>query len=512
MSVRGIPISLNRSRREFLKILGTGAFGFCLSGCRGGADRTGANILLITADDLNWDTPGCFGNKIPDITPNIDRLADEGMRFARGHVNIAVCQPCRQSILTGLYAYRHGGEGFHPVADGVPTLIEELKRTGWLTGILGKEKHAKPDAKFPWDFVAGEKDLASGLGIGRSPERYHDSALKFFQEARRKAKPFFLNANAHDPHRPFAGSVGESRNWGEALPHMARRILPNAVDVPGFLPDIPDVREEVAQYMTSAFRADQVVGGVLQALDEAGLSDDTLVLFLSDNGMSFPFAKANCYLNSTLTPWIIRWPGRIEPGALNEEDFISTIDIMPTILEIADLASPGDMDGRSFLPLLMGARGRGRTEVFTEFHETFGRNRYPMRSVIRGIYGYIVNFWADGETAMRMDSTGGLTFRAMMRAAETDSAIARRVALFSHRTREEFYDYAADPNALNNLIDDPRYIGEIDDLRHLMEENMARTGDPALEAFRQRNDPAAVAEFMEVQRERSRKLRGSSRP
>jgi len=495
-----------RSRREFIKALSAGAAGLTLSGCFRQSSGGRPNLLLITADDMNYDSPGFCGNPVPGITPRIDRLAAEGMIFEQAHVNIAVCQPCRQTLLTGRTPIRHGGEGFHPILDDVPTLVEEVKRAGYLSGILGKEKHYKPDSKFTWDFVAGENDVASGLGIGRSPEKYHDFALEFLKRARQTGKPFFLSANAHDPHRPFAGSESEKRSWGEALPRVDRWIRPDEVKVPGFLPDIPDVRTEIAQYMTSVHRCDRVVGAVLDALEEGGFAGSTLVLFLSDNGMSFPFAKANCYLSSTKTPWIVRWPGRIKAGARNGEAMVSTVDVMPTFLEAAGIRPPEGMDGRSFLSLLTGGGGWTGDGVFTEFHETSARKRYPMRAVLTRRFGYIVNFWADGRTEMTMDSTGGMTFRAMREAAASDPEIARRVTLFSKQVREELYDFAADPDGLHNLIDDPRFAEEIGRLRSRLEDHLARTGDPALEAFRRRNDPEAAAAFMEEQRERSNSL------
>jgi len=502
----------SRTRRQFLNSLGWGAFGLSLSGCLGRKTEGKPNLLLLTADDMNYDSPGSYGCRIPDITPNIDRLAAEGMKFEQAHVNISVCQPCRQSLLTGRYAVRHGGEGFHPIRDDVSTLVEELKKSGYLNGILGKEKHYKPDAKFAWDFVAGEKDLASGLGIGRSPERYHDSALEFFKTARKSGKPFFLSANAHDPHRPFAGSLEEQKDWGRDLPRADRRIRPDEVTIPGFLPDLPEIRTEIAQYFTSVHRCDRVVGSVLDALDETGFTESTLVLFLSDNGMSFPFAKANCYLNSTRTPWIVRWPGRVGPAMVNRDDLISAIDVMPTFLEAAGCPPTMGMDGRSFLDLLLGKGRWDREEIFTEFHETSARRRFPMRAVMTRRFGYIINFWADGKTAMTMDSTGGMTFRAMQDAARSDSEIARRVELFSRRVREEFYDFSADPDGLHNLIGDPRYAGEIRRLRSKLEDHLARIDDPALEALRRKDDPAAIAAFMEAQRARSKALSSRSNP
>jgi N-sulfoglucosamine sulfohydrolase len=495
------------TRRNFLKTIGWGALGLSLGACRAAKEKNPRpNILLITADDMNYNSPGCYGSSVPGITPSIDRLAEEGMRFSNAHVNIAVCQPCRQSLLTGRYAFRHGGEGFNPIWPDVPTLGEQLRAAGYWNGILGKEKHLKPDSKFCMDFVRGEKELASGMGIGRDPKKYKAFAREFFNQARARGKPFFLMANSHDPHRPFAGSEDEKKSWGKDPPEVRRWITEKEVTVPGFLPDIPGVRKEIAEYYTSVYRCDEVVGSILEALDESGYRENTVVMFLSDNGMSFPFAKANCYLNSTKTPWIVRWPGKIRAGSVDHTDFISGIDFMPTVLEIAGLSLVEGMDGRSFLPLLQGKSQTGRDSVFTEFHQTSAKNRYPMRCVQTARFGYIFNFWPDGRTRMVMDSTSGLSFKAMQKAALKDRGIESRVRLFSYRVPEEFYHLERDPDALENLIQDSQYTDEIEALRQRLETCMAEAADPALEAFRHRENPDEIARFMQEQRKKSGKL------
>jgi N-sulfoglucosamine sulfohydrolase len=228
-------------------------------------------------------------------------------------------------------------------------------------------------------------------------------------------------------------------------------------------------------------------------------------MFLSDNGMAVPFAKANCYLHSTRTPWIVRWPGRVKPGTVDADHLISGIDFMPTMLEALGLEPPEGMDGRSFLPILRGGKQAGRDYAFTEFHMTFARRCFPMRAVHDRRFGYLVNFWAGRTKPMRMDSTSGRTFRAMLEAGKTDPAVASRVALFEHRVLEEFYDFEKDPHALKNLIADPAYRDAIRRLRAALENRMARTGDPALHAFRHRDDPAALDAFMSEQRAKAAK-------
>jgi len=495
------------TRRQFLKAMGLGA-ALMVSG-QGqmfAADKRKKrpNILLITADDMNWDAPGCFGGQTPDITPNIDRLASEGMRFAYAHITIAVCQPSRSVLMTGRYPHRNGAEGFQPINTNVPTLQESLHKAGYLNGILGKVKHLAPIEKFKWDMV---RDIGE-LGQGRDPKLYYKFARDFFQQAANKNQPFFLMANSHDPHRPYHDSLQEQNKFAKMLkdiPTPSRVYQGEEIQVPGFLPDLPDVRKEIAQYYSSVRRCDDTVGAVMRALRESGQAENTLIMFLSDNGIAVPFAKTNCYLHSTRTPWIAVWPGKIKPGTVDNRHFISGIDFMPTALDAAGLAQPEGMDGFSFLPILLGRRQTGRDKVFTQFHQTSGRNRYPMRCVQNHRFGYIFNPWSDGERVFKNESQSGLTFKAMRAAAKTDPKIAARVRLFQYRIIEEFYDLANDPDVLHNLRDDPKYKKKLDNMREELLKWMERTTDPALEAFKNRSSPEALNKFMAEQDARAGK-------
>jgi len=333
---------------------------------------------------------------------------------------------------------------------------------------------------------------APELGQGRDPQLYYAQAKRFLDGARESGRPFFLMANSHDPHRPFAGSLQEQiRSRGKkkrrrkiAFPEASRYYKPEEVQVPGFLPDIPDVRKEVAQYFSSVHRCDMTAGAILRALRECGFQDNTLVLFLGDHGMAFPYAKTNCYRASTLSPWIVRWPGVVKPGTLDREHFVSGVDYMPTMLEAAGLAQVDGMDGHSFLPVLKGKRQDGRETVFTVFNKTSGKREYPMRAIQNKRFGYIFNAWSDGKTAFRNESQSGLTFNAMKLAAKNDKAIARRVDFFLHRVPEELYDYENDPSALTNLADRPEYGKQLKELRAGLLKEMEATSDPVLPAFR----------------------------
>ena len=455
------------------------------------------NILLITADDMNWDAVGVYGCPVAGTTPHIDRLAGEGMRFDYAHVTIAVCQPSRSTLMTGRYPHRHGGEGFfHLRTPGVPTMPEAFRAAGYTIGILGKVAHSTPYGDFGWDMT---HDMAE-LGHGRNPSLYRKYTTDFLARAKASGQPFFLMANSHDPHRPFYGN--DKRAWYDksdapsAVP-PSRTFEPEEVTTPGFLADLPDVRLEIAEYYNSVRRCDDTVGAILDALQESDYERNTVVVFLSDNGMAFPFAKTNCYLNSTRTPWIMRWPGMIQPGSCDSTHFVSGIDLMPTLLDTAGIEHPPGMDGQSFLPVLRGEVQEGRYFVFTQFHQTAGKRNYPMRCVRNHRFGYIFNPWSDGHRVFINESQAGRTMKAMRAGAEDDPRIAGRVEMFLHRVPEELYDFENDPDALCNLIHDPQYTDELQALQAQMERWMEKTGDPVLAAFRNRQSRASLDLFLE---------------
>jgi N-sulfoglucosamine sulfohydrolase len=439
---------------------------------------------------MNYDALGVTGCKIANITPNLDSLASQGILFKRAFVTASVCQTSREVLMTGRYPHNNGGVGFIPINDDVPTLQESLDKAGYFKGIFAKVAHLAPIEKFHWNVIVEPAKLISG----RDPEKFYSCSTDFFAQAKAAGKPFFLMANSQDPHRPFAGSDAENnaRRANQKFPSVSRTIQPSEVEIPGFLPDLPNIRKEVAEYYTSVHRCDETVGKILQALKESGLEDNTLVMFLSDNGMSFPFSKTNVYRSSHQTPWIVRYPNVTKAGQVDETHFISGIDFMPTILEAAGLPTVEKMDGNSFLPLLKGEKQPSRNYVYTTFYQTSGKMDFPMRAIRTEQYGYLFSPWSDGELIFKNESQSGLTFNAMQKAASDDKYIADRVELFLKRVNDELYDYKNDPSALNNLVNDERLKEERDKLRQLMLKVMREANDPlvkSLESFIETGTP-----------------------
>lgn len=441
------------------------------------------NVLLFTADDLHAESLGVYGGRPLDLTPNLDAFARESLLFNRAHVNVAICAPCRAVIATGRYSHRSGAMGFMPAREEVPDIVSTLKAGGYHTGVLGKVAHSTPKRSMTWDYQFDQNDL----GNGRDPELYHQRSAVFFDQCRESGKPFYFMVNSHDPHRPYCNP--EKLTKGAAMPSRVYR--PDEVAVPGFLPDLPGVREELAHYLNSTRRLDDTFGAVMSALEAAGFAENTLVLFITDNGIAVPFAKCNAWFHSTRSPLLVRWPGRVKPGTRNDTDFVSVVDFFPTFLEATGVKGPGGLDGRSFVPLLEGRTQGGREFVFTQIDSKAGNASVPMRAVQNGEFGYIYNAFSDGTYWYR-NNNEGKTMAAMDQAAKNDPAIAARVDLFRYRVPEELYDLEKDPDCLQNLIDDPTHRETLELLQRKLVEQMRKTEDPMLAAFQQRDDREAV--------------------
>jgi N-sulfoglucosamine sulfohydrolase len=462
-----------------------------------GNQKSAVNVVLFTVDDMDITSVNCYGNPLPNLTPNMDRLASQGMRFMYAHVSSAICMPCRQSMMTGLQPHRNGSLGFVEVAQGTcPSLPGILMTNGYRTASIGKGRdyHA-----FPWD------KYISGLGgetgwYSRRPDGFYDEAKKIIQAVKAERKPFYLGVNTSDPHRPFAGSeqekefVSDIRKKYPAAPDfpvMAPVCSETGVPLLPYLPDLPDIRKETVQYLTCVKRADDTLGRIMQLLDEEGLSDNTLLIFLSDHDAAMPTAKQNCYAHSSVTPLMFRWPGKITPGTVDADHMVSTLDIMPTILEALKLPVPEKQDGRSMLPILLGGKQDGRDAVFTSYNYiTPGQQVFPMRSVHTKEWSYVFNPWSDGikkrlqGNGQPTENDSGLTFAAMQKAALTDPEMKKRVDYILLRRRDELFDLRKDPYSFTNRAEDPECRQQLRQMQELVIREMERSGDPLLDSMK----------------------------
>ena len=454
------------------------------------------NILLIAVDDMAYDTPASFGGRVEGLTPHIDALASQGMSFTRAFNTSSRCAPSRGSIMTGHYQDNYNekpGTGDTTVRESVLTIPEYLRKKGYMTGLFGKDTHYRPLEKYDFDLVSP----MAAMAVGRSPELYAKNIARFIDTAVVENRPFFISANTHDPHRPYAGAPGErkslERRFAQEIENLAAKpefVVPPSVETyssknieaPGFVPDHDLVREEFGYYLNSSHRADQFVGALIEVLEDKGLLEETLVIFHSDNGMHWPFAKSNAYMASVKTPFVIYWQGHSMDGA-SSDSLVSTIDILPTILEAAEIKVPSELPGKSLLPLLDKLQKTHHERVFATINAK-GDTRFEMRSVIGPEYIYIYNHWADGQARFYDGKySGGLALKGMEAAAALDPKAKKRLDFFYVRTREELYDLQRDPNALVNMAGDEEAAGTLRTMRSMMLAQLSSADDPFLADF-----------------------------
>ncbi|MEZ0387080.1 MAG: sulfatase [Verrucomicrobium sp.] len=453
------------------------------------------NLLIITADDMNADSPGWMGNTVIK-TPNLDAFAATGHRFINNHVAAPICQPSRSALMTGRVPHRNGALGFGPIQEDVPTLVELLQKQGYFAACVNKVVHMAPRSKFPWDATAD--------GSGKNPEQIGVDVAAAVQAASKAGKPFFINANITDPHRPFYGTAkgggakarkkaakaagtdadAEAAGEGDTDKNEAKiqPYAPEAVQIPTFLEDVPNLRKEVAQYDSSVLRFDVSFGKIMEALKASGQEERTLVVFLSDHGMSFPFSKATVYRNGTWSPVIVRMPGAAKPVV--HEEYVSSVDVLPTVLDLLSVPAPEGLDGRTWVPLIKGETQTDRDHVFTHVNTVSSGTSFPQRCVRTKTRSLIFSAWVGGPKDFKVEAMSGLSFQALAEAAKTDPQIASRVAQLLKGSPLALYDPEKDPDERVNVLAEPQYQKDVEALVKLLLNQMQRTGDPQLENFK----------------------------
>ena len=417
---------------------------------------TPPNILVFIADDAAWNDFGAYGNEGIQ-TPSIDRLAASGLKVERAFLTIAQCSPSRISILTGRYPHATGAEDLHmPLPDSLRILPSSLQETGYFTGHMQKTHYGEhANAQFQW----------------YNPN-LSDAFPEFLDET--DGRPFFLWVGFQDPHRAYGDAPAVHG--------------PSDVTVPPQLADTPETRADLAAYYDEIARMDGQIGRMLGTLEARGLRQNTLVVFLSDNGMPFPRAKGTAYDTGIRTPLIFSWPAIIDSGAVYDSGLVSVIDLAPTLLDLAGADPLDGMQGESFQRLLAEPSSyAGREHVFAE------RNWHDCDEHIRAVrtdrYKLIRNEAYTGVPLCTAADIGNSpSWRSLLRLKEEDALTSEQRRLFeAPRARVELYDLEADPGEFHNLAADSAYTDVLRELVPVLETWMAETGDfPATE--RRRDD------------------------
>ena len=430
---------------------------------------TRPNILLIVSED-NGPEIGAYGDRHAR-TPHLDRLAAEGVRFNRAYVTQAGCSQSRSSIMTGLYPHQNGQLGlatwgFRLYRADTPNLPRNLKAAGYRTGLIGK-LHINPESAFPFDFA----EIPQGNFARRNLADYAKHAESFMRAG---DAPFFLSVNFPDAHRPWTRQV-------DGLPREP--LAAGAVPPMAYMGvDEPVLRQQVADYYNCMSRLDTLVGDVLAALQRSGKADNTLVVYLGDHGADMLRGKRTSYEGGVRIPLIVRWPVAAKRGQVREE-LVSTIDLMPTALALAEAAPVADLPGRSLLPLVCGEQPAWRTHLFTEYHTHATKsNFYPQRTVRDDRYKLIENL-LPGEVnpgyVFTLDGhlEGDLHGAVRAAPAEVRAAYAR----MEKPAQWELYDLKADPFEFRDLSGEPGHAAVLARLQKELGQWRQQTADPLLQ-------------------------------
>lgn len=419
------------------------------------------NLVLIIADDVSATDLGCYGN--PDVrTPHLDRLADQGQRWTRAYLSATVCSPSRCSIITGRYPHNTGAPELHTsLPPGQPLFPQELRRAGYWCAQAGKW-HMGDYAKGAFDRVIDDKKLNGDSGCRQW--------VPLLRE-RPRNRPFFLWLASYDGHRPWQPD-------DEAEPHDA-----NTITLPEPLADTPATRADLAAYYDEVQRLDRYVGKVVEALKAQGVLENTLILFISDNGRPFPRAKRWLTEEGMRTPWILHWPQGMKQRGDTCRELVSAIDIAPTFLQLAGVTVPASVQGRSFIPQIKDPEAGICQVVFGErnwqveyCHERslrFGPWSYYHNSATElGHFGYVNATYSSYRFPAYVDLWD--KYR-----SDQDLSATQKDVFLIPRPREQLFKLTNDPWEVHDLASDPAHRQILEKLRRLMDDWIVQTGDTA---------------------------------
>ncbi len=425
------------------------------------------NIILITNHDIGQHL-GCYGVETVN-TPNIDKFASEGIRFSNSFCTAPQCSPSRASIYTGRYPHNNGVMGlthFNFAWDLNPEekhLNGYLKDAGYETALIGIQHETRYPEKIGFDYLkvagvdASSGTFSAGSGYQGNPacEQVAEDTVAYIREKGDSGTPFYLQTGFFEPHRKF--------DFGGATPDSSK-----GVTVPPYLVDTESAREEFAAYQGAIKKVDAAIGEIFNAIDQAGIGENTIVIYTADHGIPFPRAKCTLYDAGLQVPFIIRWRKRGWHGGKVFSEMISNIDYLPTLLDALELDIPQKIQGKSFAGLLDDKDYTPRKEIFGEltYHDYYN----PMRCIRTEKYKLIANF----SSAPAIMNPSQSYLPACVTKVPEDPAYAYHEHLL-------LYDLENDPNEMTNLADINEYETVKNDLSNRLFEWMRRTDDPLLE-------------------------------
>lgn len=424
------------------------------------------NLVFIIADDCTYLDMEVYGGQAK--TPTLNQLAREGMQFSRCFQTAPMCSPTRHNIYTGIYPVKSGAWPNHTqVYPGTKSIVHYLKDAGYRVALSGKT-HIAPRESFPFEY-SGEFRSADPAQANPYP-----TLEKLIAESKAADTPFCLFACSNEPHTPY------SKGDPSAYPPAALKLPPSWVNT-------PETRFQYSKYLAEITFFDAQCGALLQLLEKHDVASNTLVMAVSEQGSGFPFAKWTCFELGLTSGMIVRWPGKVSPASKTDA-LVEYCDVTPTFLAAAGLNTPATMDGRSFLPVLLGRQSEHKTYTYG-IHTTRGigngSENYGVRSCGTKTHRYIRNLNHEEKFKNVVTRKGGDKadfWTSWVDKAESGDAHAKTMtAKYQHRPAEELYDVANDPHCLHNLIDDPKLASLKKDLSKRLDAWMESQGDKGAE-------------------------------
>jgi arylsulfatase A-like enzyme len=412
-------------------------------------------VVFITHDQGQY--LGCYSRQVENSlnTPNIDNIAENGVRFTNNFCTAPQCSPSRGSIKTSLYPHQNGLMGLVNLGWSLPksnkTLPMYLRENGYTTHLMGLQHESLEPKALGYDEIS-KRGAEFKYSVNRMEKKY----LDFFSEHKNDEKPFYINIGAIEVHRPFQA-------WAEP-------VDPERVKVPPYLPDSEQVRKDLAGFYGNIELVDKTIGKIMNHLDNIGLIEDTLFIFTTDHGIPFPRAKCTLYDPGLKTLLLMYCPSmELFSGGKVYNQMISNIDLLPTLLELVGGNIPDNIEGRSFLPLLSGDEKSHRQKMFMEktYHEIYD----PIRGIRTRKYKYIKNF-EEMDTAFQIPKDIGMD--------PAGKFIMDQDSYNQPRPMEELYDLENDPNEMHNLVDEEEHQDVLYELRTRLFSWMEETNDPLL--------------------------------
>lgn len=436
----------------------------------GGEDKA-PNFLIVLGDDISSSSLGCYGSPNPNTSPNIDKLADEGICFTNMFVSEAICAPTRAELYTGLQPNRNGCTVNHKATNkGTLSVVQHLSKLGYRVGLTGKS-HIRPASVYPFNKVKG---FASNCNArGNVPESWKGVEEFMTHDA---DQPFCLVIASIHAHAPW--DAGDTSRWEL-----------DELKLPSHLVDTPETRQYFREHLAEVRLFDEQVGKARALLREKKLNENTVLIVLDENGTGMPGGKWTNYDWGVRSACLMEWPESYE-ARFHTDAIAQYCDILPTLIDAGGGEVPSDLDGKSLLPLVRGQTKVHRDKAFFIYNSGPEGPPFSSRAATDGRFKLMWNLTPENLFAVRTingfdfgykdkmaDRHVRLIYLSWLEKAKSDPAAEKMVQRFRKQPEFQLFDLDADPQEMNNLANNPEYTSKLQELKASISAWMTQQND-----------------------------------